>query len=174
MRQDDLEEEVIVRHLRAASFSSSDLVRSLVARAAAFCCGAADDSAALLMGLATVVALYLLFNHVHFIPLPQNLASLLGLTGGGGGKACYESDEGEVVGGAVGVWAVQGRRATMEDRFVLERVGVPGGAPPVVVAAVLDGHGGEVRGKRATSTFFNSIQNGSEMQFFFALKPLLM
>ena len=44
------------------------------------------------------------------------------------------------------VFAVKGRRATMEDRFALIQVPIPHlvNAPVVRIFAVLDGHGGQV------------------------------
>ena len=59
------------------------------------------------------------------------------------------------------VFAVKGRRATMEDRFALIQVPIPHlvNAPVVRIFAVLDGHGGQV----SRNLFF--IRNFSKALF---------
>jgi serine/threonine protein phosphatase PrpC len=56
------------------------------------------------------------------------------------------------------VFALRGRRSTMEDRFVLIKIHPEmGSGAPVVMHAVLDGHGGEVTAAHCSKVEQDSI-----------------
>ena len=154
MDQDDLEDEVLTKTLMAHLEVFSTAFRPI------YIWTYRNVPIEIVYALAVVLSLALCF---------AKRKGLINLEFGGNNSIQEECCEQRLADAAV--FAIKGRRATMEDRFAMVQVPIPHLAdnPVVRIFAIMDGHGGQVMCKQTADVFLLVFQLLAAIDFFWVL-----